>query len=115
MREAHAFRAGSPVAFAPASWEAELVHVVWRALRAGVVDREAAVEKLRVAAALDLRSQPVAQLWEGALGLSMVADHPPYNMVFVKLAERMGIPLVTFDEGLLRRFPEIARRPRDIG
>jgi predicted nucleic acid-binding protein len=39
---------------------------------------------------------------------------PVYDTLFVELAARTGCPLVTFDKAVLRAFPEIARRPRDL-
>lgn len=42
------------------------------------------------------------------------ANHPAYDTVFVELAVRLRKPLVTFDQGLLRRFPDRAIRPRQF-
>lgn len=39
------------------------------------------------------------------------ANHPPEHNLFVKLAARESIPLATFDNGILTKFPEIANRP----
>jgi predicted nucleic acid-binding protein len=37
-----------------------------------------------------------------------------YDTLFVELAERERIPLATFDEKVLKAYPEIAKRPRDL-
>ena len=37
-----------------------------------------------------------------------------YDTLFVELAVRSKCPLVTFDKALLKAFPEIAVRPRDL-
>jgi len=34
-----------------------------------------------------------------------------YDTLFVELADRMGTPLVTFDQRLLDEFPKLAKRP----
>ena len=109
--EVHAFWASHDDVCAPASWEAELVNVIWLAVRAGVIDRDAGLEKLRLARALGIRSEPVSGLWEGALVRAVHADHPAYDTLFAELAVRIGAPLTTFDKRLLERFSEIARRP----
>ena len=112
--EAAAFwrRADAPVA--PASWEAELVNVIWCTVRAGVIDSGEGLDRLRLARALDVESVPVRNLWDGALARATSRDHPAYDTLFVELAARTGTLLATFDRGLLTRFPEVARRPRDL-
>jgi hypothetical protein len=37
-----------------------------------------------------------------------------YDTLFVELAARTKCPLVTFDKAVLKAFPEIALRPRDL-
>jgi predicted nucleic acid-binding protein len=37
-----------------------------------------------------------------------------YDTLFVELAARSACPLLTFDKGVLKAFPDIARRPRDL-
>jgi predicted nucleic acid-binding protein len=114
-REAREFWSARHTIRAPASWEAELANVVWMAVRARVMDRDAAIDKLRLADALGIRSESVRDLWEGALARAVSSNHPAYDTVFVELAIRLRAPLATFDEGLIAKFPEVAKRPRDLG
>jgi predicted nucleic acid-binding protein len=53
-------------------------------------------------------------LCQGALLRAVTTGVPVYDTLFVELAARTGCPLVTFDKAVLRAFPEIARRPRDL-
>jgi predicted nucleic acid-binding protein len=38
-----------------------------------------------------------------------------YDTLFVELAEREGVALATFDNKVSKAYPEIAKRPRDLG
>jgi predicted nucleic acid-binding protein len=38
-----------------------------------------------------------------------------YDTLFVELADREGVPLATFDQRLLKSWPEIACRPAEAG
>ena len=112
--EASAFWRKVDAPVAPASWEAELVNVVWLAVRAGVIDTGEGLDRLRLARTLDVEPVPVRGLWDGALARAVSHDHPAYDTLFVELAAREGVPLATFDRGLLARFPKLARRPGDL-
>ncbi len=99
---------------APASWEAELVNVLWQAVRAQVVDLAQAQHRLELARQLGITSTPVRDLWASALVLAAASGQPAYDTVFVELALRLQVPLVTFDRKLLDAFPQVARRPKDV-
>jgi predicted nucleic acid-binding protein len=99
---------------APAIWEAELTNVVWMSVRVGAVSVAEAPAKLRNAARLGIRSVSNGSLWLGALRRSIGSGVAAYDTLFVELAQREAVPLATFDEKLIRAFPEIARRPRDL-
>jgi hypothetical protein len=81
---------------APAPWEAELANVVWMAVRIAVLPVREAPARLALAARLGVRSVPVRALWQGALLRSVQSG------------------VATFDGRLIRAFPAIARRPRDL-
>lgn len=102
----------SPVA--PAHWEAELTNVVWMAIRAGVLSAEEGPARLGLARRLGIESIATGTLCQGALLRAVTAGVPVYDTLFVELAARAGCPLVTFDKAVLRAFPDIARRPRDL-
>jgi predicted nucleic acid-binding protein len=102
----------SPVA--PAHWEAELTNVIWMAVRTGVLPAEEGPTRLGLARRLGIESVATATLCQGALLRAVTAGVPVYDTLFVELAVRAGCPLVTFDKAVLRAFPEVARRPRDL-
>ena len=102
----------SPIA--PAHWEAELTNVVWMAICAGVLPAEEGPARLGLARRLGIESVATATLCQGALLRAVTTKVPVYDTLFVELAARAGCPLVTFDKAVLRAFPEIARRPREL-
>jgi predicted nucleic acid-binding protein len=99
---------------APALWEAELVNTLWVALRLGSVDADQGIEKLELARGLGITTVPVHDLWQGAFVLAAAHDHPAYDTMYVELAQRLDVPLATFDERLLEKFPGITARPGDL-
>jgi predicted nucleic acid-binding protein len=99
---------------APATWEAELANALWMSTRAGVLGSGDALEKLSLAGSLGIRSQPTRSLWSGALMRSIDSGVAVYDTLFVELAEREGLCLATYDRGILRAFPDLARRPGDM-
>ena len=96
---------------APASWQTEILSVVWMAVRKRVITADESGFRLQAAAKLGIQSVPVRQLWRGALRRSIQSDISPYDVLFVELAVRKGMKLATFDAQLLRTFPNVAKRP----
>jgi predicted nucleic acid-binding protein len=99
---------------APAHWEAELTNVIWMAMRTGVLPVEEGPVRLGLARRLGIESVATATLCQGALLRAVTAGVPAYDTLFVELAARADCPLVTFDRVVLRAFPSIARRPREL-
>jgi predicted nucleic acid-binding protein len=99
---------------APAHWEAELTNVMWMAVRSGVLPAEEGPVRLGLARRLGIESVATATLCQGALLRAVRAGVPVYDTLFVELAARTNSPLVTFDKAVLRAFPDVARRPRDL-
>ncbi len=112
--EAGIFLRSAGVLLAPASWAAELATVVWMAIREGVLPEEEGPRRLHLASRLQVRSVPVQLLWQGALGRAIQGGLAVYDTLFVELATRRGLPLVTFDRRLLQAFPTLAHRPADF-
>lgn len=96
---------------APTLWAAELANTIWMAVRCGLLAREEAHRRLDYAARLRIRSVSPRALWQGALARAIDADVAVHDTLFVELAARRRLPLVTFDARLLKTFPEIACRP----
>ena len=99
---------------APAHWEAELTNVVWMAVRSGVLPPEEGPVRLSLARRLGVESVTTATLCQGALLRSVGSGIAVYDTLFVELAARTGCPLLTFDKVLIKAFPDIAIRPRDL-
>lgn len=96
---------------APSHWEAELANAVWMAVRMGVLPADEGHQKLDLAARLGIESVPNQPLWQPALTRSLDSGIAIYDTLFVELAVHRGLPLATFDRNVLKKFPEIARRP----
>jgi predicted nucleic acid-binding protein len=99
---------------APAHWEAELTNVIWMAIRSGVLSTDVGPARLGQARRLGIESVATATLCQGALLRAVTTSLPVYDTLFVELAARAACPLVTFDKAVLRAFPDLARRPRDL-
>ena len=101
-------------ACAPSHWEAELANAVWMAVRMGVLPTEEGHQKLDLAARLGIESVPSRSLWQPALTRVMSADAAVYDTLFVELAVQRNLPLATLDKNILKKFPEIAKRPSSL-
>ena len=99
---------------APAHWEAELTNVVWMAIRAGILPAAEGPIRLSLAKRLGIESFGTATLCQGALLRSVTSGVAVYDTLFVELAARTGCPLLTFDKAVIKAFPDIAIRPRDL-
>ena len=99
---------------APAHWEAELTNVVWMAVRAGILPPAEGPTRLGLARRLGVESVATATLCQGALLRSVTSGVAVYDTLFVELAARAACPLLTFDKAVLKAFPKIAIRPRDL-
>ena len=69
---------------------------------------------LNLARRLGIESVNTTTLCQGALLRSVSSGVAVYDTLFVELASRTGCPLVTFDKAVIKAFPEIAIRPRDL-
>ena len=101
-------------ALAPVHWEAELANAVWMAVRTGVLPTEEGHQKLDLAARLGVQSVSNRPLWQPALTRAVTSGAAVYDTLFVELAVQRGLPLVTFDRNVLKKFPEIAHRPGSV-
>ena len=102
------------IPLAPAHWEAELTNVVWMAVRTGILPPEEGPVRLSLARRLGVETVATGTLCQGALMRSITSGIAVYDTLFVELAARTGCPLLTFDKALLKAFPDIAIRPRNL-
>jgi len=112
--EIERFLQASDELIAPVIWEAEFANAIWMSTRAGVLEPADALDRLSLAGSLGIQSQPLRSLWSGALLRSIESGVAVYDTLFAELAEREGVPLATYDRGLLKAFPDLARRPGDL-
>lgn len=99
---------------APAHWKAELANVVWMAVRAGVLPAAEGHRRLDFANRLRVRSVSMRTIWQAALATALTSGVAVYDTLFVELAKRRRMPLVTFDTAVLKIFPDVARRPASV-
>jgi predicted nucleic acid-binding protein len=112
--EARDFMTALEEGWAPAVWEAELANVLWMATRHRILSLDEAAKRLILADALGVHAVSNRTLWQGALVRAHQTNTAVYDTLFVELAVREQLPLVTFDAALLKAFPDIAARPAAI-
>ena len=100
--------------WAPVHWEAELANAVWMAVRTGVLPSDEGHQKLDLAARLGIQSVQNRSLWQPALSRAVDSGAAVYDTLFVELAVQRNLPLATFDKNILKKFPEIAKRPSSL-
>jgi len=101
-------------AWAPVHWEAELANAIWMAVRTGALPREQGHQKLDMASRLGVQTVSIRSLWQPALTRALDSGVAVYDTLFVELAAQRDLNLATFDNELLEKFPEIAKRPRSF-
>jgi len=112
--ETRQFWQAADATVAPAIWEAELANVVWMAIRTGVLPAREGPKRLDLAARLGIRSISNRTLWRGALARALQSGLAVYDTLFVELARRERLLLATFDKGILKAFPGVAKRPHAL-
>jgi predicted nucleic acid-binding protein len=84
------------------------------AVRTGALPREEGYQKLDMASQLGIQVVPIRSLWQSALTRALDSNVAVYGSLFVELAAQRELKLATFDTALLKKFPEIAQRPRSV-
>lgn len=92
---------------APLLWRSEFRNVLARGVREGSAELEDALAAVRLAEQL-LEDRELQPAGEHVLRLAAASRCTAYDCEFVAVARDLGIPLVTFDREILRRFPEDA-------
>jgi predicted nucleic acid-binding protein len=70
--------------------------------------------KLDMAARLGVQAVPIRSLWQPALTRALDSGVAVYDTLFVELAVQRDLRLATFDAELLKKFRDIAFRPRSF-
>lgn len=98
-----------PVWVAPYIWRSEFINVVSRYMHRGV-SLESGVESIERAEAL-MKGHEYLVNSADVLKLSTESGCPSCRCEFIQVARFNRVPLITFDEGLLQRFPGVAIHP----
>ena len=89
----------------------ECARVFWEKVRLGELAAEQAVSRMLALSKAPLSIVPSADVVELALGLALELDLDVYDCIYLALAGRLRLPLVTADRGLVsavQPIPELA-------
>ncbi|MCH8068807.1 MAG: type II toxin-antitoxin system VapC family toxin [Candidatus Marinimicrobia bacterium] len=114
FKHSHAILEAEVEFVAPDIWRPEFLNALWVASRLGAMDENELINYLPLAANIIDRTVPADRIWTDALQLAVKTGHPPYDTLFVALAQKEKTLLVTFDKKILELFPGIAKRPDEI-
>jgi len=87
---------------APDHWLAEAANVLWAKVFHGDLTAADAEERTTVLLRSPVIGTPIASLMVRAFAISVTHRVTIYDSLYVALAEKRGIPLVTADERLIR-------------
>jgi predicted nucleic acid-binding protein len=115
VAEAHSDKAALLLTYralhAPDHWQAEAVNVLWSKVFRGELSAADAEERLTVLMRAPVIGTPIAGLLSRAFAISVAHEATIYDTLYVALAEKLDIPMVTADERLIRRLsPDEALR-----
>ena len=91
----------------------ECANILWKKVRIRDLTREQASARLQLLLHAPVSLVESRRLLDSALKLAMDLHHPVYDCVYIALALRSGVPLVTADERLVsavRKSAEVAGR-----
>ncbi len=104
--------------YAPDHWQAEAVNVLWSKVFTGDLMAADAQERMTVLLRAPVIGTPIADLMPRAFAISASCSMTIYDSLYVALAEKRDIPLVTADGRLIRRLagdPGLAKRMVWVG
>lgn len=91
----------------------ECANILWKKVRIRDLTREQASARLQLLLQAPVSLVESRRLLDSALKLSMDLHHPVYDCVYIALALRSGVPLITADERLVsavRKSAKVAGR-----
>mgnify|MGYP003394404735 FL=1 len=102
----------------PDFFDIECANVVWGWVRRGNLSRAEALLRLQWIEQTPIARHPIGDLTTPATHLALDLDHPVYDCVYLALAIRMNIPVITADRRFihaLARHGGLAARGRWLG
>lgn len=106
--EARSFAGEAGHFFAPELILVECANVAWRKVVSGMISTEHAQEFTRALPDWFEVLTPSRELREAALGIAVAHGHPLYDCMYLALAQRRSLPLVTADGAFVSRVRESA-------
>jgi predicted nucleic acid-binding protein len=91
------------VLHAPDHWLAEAINVLWAKVFRGELTRVDAEERMTVLLRAPITGTPIAGLMPRASAISAARVVTIYDSLYLALAEKRDIPMVTADERLIRQ------------
>lgn len=91
---------------APELLLAECANILWKKVRRGELADNEAVVSAAVLARGGIEMVPMGALIVGATRLAVELNHPAYDCFYIELCRLRGIPLITADDRLIRKFQQ---------
>jgi len=91
----------SALVIAPTLFHGEVANMLWKYVRAGVLDRDTALTRYEEATGLVDSFEPDEHLTTEALSTAVLHGHPVYDLLYVVLARRYGCKVLTEDRKLV--------------
>lgn len=96
----------SQACIAPDLIVSECMNALWKGVRRDRLTRQEALTAAAVFGEIGIQLAGASSLAGRALKLAMILDHPVYDCFYLALAEDQGLPLVTADKGLVRKYAD---------
>ena len=95
---------------APRLLVSEVANAVWRKVRLDQVDRGAADQLLATMSDMPVRWHADETICADAIRLAIAHDRPVYDLMYLALAQRLGIRVVTADQRLVNALASTDQR-----
>ncbi len=101
--------------YVPELFFIECANILWKYVRRFGYPAVNAVQDIGDLVRLPLQRVPMTVLAETALAMAVQYGSTAYDSAYVALAQQLGLPLITADEALVRRFADTGLDVRFLG